>query len=519
MKGKNTGLEMNPLNNSSKTTETRPHSRSHLTAEQVHKSGAIDGMDHVAHLLRKEKAPNSNLFAKMLSFSERSSLEDVGPEETFTSMHEFFDKESDPDIRKKMNLCAAPIRESTKRMGGTRSGRKIVDYRLHNLRLYRALIITSRTLYSNWDTWEHIIQLISIQFITQIIATYSGSCTSIPVGASEEYITNRIEVLLGFILTGFVGYFINRYMHIRHHLVSDAQNLFTHVMSYLTLVFEGPERKFIRDELLRLARLSFALLFKGLQGVYDLHMLYSLRLLKEGSDEDRWIKSTPISLRPFLVLGWFTKVINMAYDPKYSVLHNSSGQFDFEMMRQRNIMPDIQRIRWAMADTQSYVTTPLPFMYSHLVYWIIQVFLYLIFINTGLYLAVMWTRRHSNGDEEEDPYDDPSVEYPENDYVWYFNLAAVRVMSNVVYALFVEGLLKVCQDLENPLESPFSGFPEYVYSAEFHNQVSVNMAAMDFGGELFEGLFDKQFENSIGLKESMSPANPGPGPKLSKKTK
>jgi hypothetical protein len=47
-------------------------------------------------------------------------------------------------------------------------------------------------------------------------------------------------------------------------------------------------------------------------------------------------------------------------------------------------------------------------MYSHLVYWVVQLLLVFIAIITGFYLAVMWKRR-KNGDDEYS-YDDDTRE-------------------------------------------------------------------------------------------------------------
>ena len=49
-------------------------------------------------------------------------------------------------------------------------------------------------------------------------------------------------------------------------------------------------------------------------------------------------------------------------------------------------------------------------MYSHLVYWVVQLLLVFIAIITGFYLAVMWKRR-KNGDSAYS-YDDDIREWP-----------------------------------------------------------------------------------------------------------
>ena len=75
-------------------------------------------------------------------------------------------------------------------------------------------------------------------------------------------------------------------------------------------------------------------------------------------------------------------------------------------------------------------------MYVHIVYWAVQLYMSLLAVNTGIYLACMYARK-GNGDKEYS-FDDDSKHFPEDKNIWYVDIWLIRVVANMVFAIFVE---------------------------------------------------------------------------------
>jgi len=76
------------------------------------------------------------------------------------------------------------------------------------------------------------------------------------------------------------------------------------------------------------------------------------------------------------------------------------------------------------------------------------------------------------GDGEYSPPDD-TVTWPNNSRVWYANKFLQVTASNVVFALFSEGMLKVCDKLSNPMTDEDTSFSETLFGNV--NSLSVNI--------------------------------------------
>jgi len=76
-------------------------------------------------------------------------------------------------------------------------------------------------------------------------------------------------------------------------------------------------------------------------------------------------------------------------------------------------------VKGGIGATLGILGSPTPFMYTHLVYWTVQILLVIISIETGINLVVMYGRK-GNGDEMY-TFDDANMHYPERPKVWYGN--------------------------------------------------------------------------------------------------
>ena len=58
---------------------------------------------------------------------------------------------------------------------------------------------------------------------------------------------------------------------------------------------------------------------------------------------------------------------------------------------------------------------------------------------------------------------DDSVKWPENPDIWYANVFLQVTASNIVFALFCEGMLKICDKLSNPMSKDDTSFSEVMF--------------------------------------------------------
>ena len=227
----------------------------------------------------------------------------------------------------------------------------------------------------------------------------------------------------------------------------------------------------LRNTILRYSRLTFLLLFYAAQnnenyvqittpeGKGGLGLLYP--------KEEVLLKAAPYGVRPLISLGWLFGILGELVDRRGAKSGGERSPVDQVM-----VISEIQRLyescRGGICQCLGKRGTPVPLMYTHLVFWVVQALLVFMAISTGVYLAVSWERRGNGNDGYS--YDDGSP-YPKNKAIWYANVWAFRVVGNVMFALFVEGLLKVCELLENPFRSDKFGLPSFMYEVFLHNNV------------------------------------------------
>lgn len=121
--------------------------------------------------------------------------------------------------------------------------------------------------------------------------------------------------------------------------------------------------------------------------------------------------------------------------------------------------------RGGIGATLGAIGSQLPYPYVHVVYWTIQILLTSLAVETGVMLAVaVYTKKDGNGAYS--PPDD-TVEWPQDQSVWYANNFLQLTAQNIIFALFCEGLLKVCDKLGNPMSKEDTSFSERVFGKCF----------------------------------------------------
>ena len=460
--------------------------------EERHISSAARGMDHVHNILLKDRKDKStHFFHYLFDHDCADATEDYDEMERKLNTN-------DPDIVNKLNLVSLPMFDSQHRSGGLRQGKKIVNYSLASLQFYHSLVIFSRTIYSNADTYYVFLAQGVIAIVTYVVSYYSGAARSVPINTTENFLQSRLDVLLGFVLAGYVGWFVDYYFKVRHDCVSPVQECCEAINMYMSWVLRGNENLKFRMHLLRLTRMVMALLFLASDGKSDLTMLYASKLLTKGSTEDKWIENCPTSYRQYLVIGWVQKFVDTVF-MEGGAVHHPAG-FTGKERLQSDVYRKIDLLRWRCGDTISWVTTPMPFMYAHLVTWIVKCLLFLIAVQTGLYCASCRSRFYNGNDEYDNGGDDSIDHFPASGTIWYFNAVAVRVVGNIIFALFIEGLLKVCEHVQNPVSENLFGLPEFVYSADLHNSVTAMAAGFEHSDAILEEIFDSSEKDKSWLE-------------------
>jgi hypothetical protein len=117
--------------------------------------------------------------------------------------------------------------------------------------------------------------------------------------------------------------------------------------------------------------------------------------------------------------------------------------------------------RGGIGATLGAIGSQLPYPYVHIMYWTIQILLLSLSIETGVVLACDVYFKQ-DGEGYYSPPDD-TVTWPKSPNVWYVNVFFQITASNIVFALFCEGMLNICDKLSNPMSKDDTSFSESVF--------------------------------------------------------
>lgn len=399
-----------------------------------------------------------------------------------------------------------PIKPSGKRRGGTVQStyKKIVGYNLSDLKVYRALFATSQSVLANWDTWHHLGLLTIVSVVSYGVVEGTGSAASFPIDMLESELIVRIRVLLAFVITAFVGIMIGRYNHLRHGTIGSLWGglenicLLAHSMYIDRVDFTTHPAALVRDRVLRYCRLCFLLLFSAAQNNEDYTKLFDLGIIT--TLEEAYLKKCTIGTRPLVVLGWvkscMTKMIHASKTAKKSpdipdrTVQDLSCDLDF-------LQENVAQARGGIGATLGIVGCNSPYTYSHLVYWVVQVYLTVLAISTGIFFSAAWDRRY-NGDNQ---YVYPTrLErwWPDDPHQWFAGVCIIRIVGNVFLALFLEGLLKICEACQNPLSTLETSFPEFAYDSFLNN----NVRALFYGLDTIDNFINSEEQEFLSGKHA-----------------
>jgi hypothetical protein len=284
-------------------------------------------------------------------------------------------------------------------------------------------------------------------------------------------VTSRVQLLLSFVLAGYVSYYVSYYNTVRHQYLGTLWGACENLYLYAHQLFpgNGSQEIMLRQTVQRYTHSIFLLVFHACQNKTDLDLFYRRSLLTQDEGEIL-LQATP-GTRGLIIVGWLSRLFEVAQHHGYSSFIIDS-----------QCVTVIASLRGGIGGLLGVIGTPPPFMYTHLIYWIVQIFLLILAITTGINLAIYWDRRH-NGDENYS-YDDDGAHWPHHPRVYYVNYFFQQTAGNMIFAIFVEGLLYFCGEVENPLAGREASLCEEVYEVFLEN----NCHALAIGRESLESV-------------------------------
>lgn len=373
----------------------------------------------------------------------------------------------------------------------------------------------SHTILGEGDTWRHLGWLTVMSFLTMGIVYFTGSESSTE---NTNSVSSKIQTLISFVLASYISIVINRWDRIRNGTLGQFWGSFENILMMAFKTIQNVRNIRLRElrdkslnnkhnrkaeseiiqqcqlqaaRLLRYGRLSMQLLFLAAQGSEDFKLMYELGLLAKPSEPDRriseeekWLRAAAIGTRPLIVVGWLQTALD-----KLSLNPVDLG----------TVVAGTTGMRGGIGGTLGAIGAQLPYQYVFVLSWCVQILLNALAVETGVQLAVN-TFQDKNGAGQYSPPDD-NVHWPENRHIWYLNNFLATVCSNVVYALFAEGMLRVCDRLANPMSTEETSFSERLYDSFMHN----NARALWVGFDSYDNLPDE--DDLMGDKKSIDNDN------------
>lgn len=139
--------------------------------------------------------------------------------------------------------------------------------------------------------------------------------------------------------------------------------------------------------------------------------------------------------RPFVVIGWLYETFNDAVRNGY-------------VLNEDNYLTAMQKCNDACKHIFSMLDTQLPYTYVHTLHLVMFIVLITRSSEIGLQLAVNFEQRESGNNT----FDDDTDEWPVSPNVWFGYTCVVLVIKNLYFSLFLEGLVTMCDNIQNPLD-------------------------------------------------------------------
>lgn len=208
-----------------------------------------------------------------------------------------------------------------------------------------------------------------------------------------------------------------------------------------------------------------------------LRLIYILYFVHNQLCEDGWLKDEEIKVladiqilsRPMTLVAWIYRIFDIAVEEKI---------IDCSEYKYSNSLEASSTLRDGIGATIARNGTETPYMYTHLIYWTVQMLLIILSIETGVNIAIMEDRRVNGAGEYVFPSDYPET-WPVEPKVWFKHITATKCIQNLFLSLFMEGILKFCDSIQHPLsEKSESFFPMDYFDTLFNNDCGAIVEGM-----------------------------------------
>ena len=313
---------------------------------------------------------------------------------------------------------------------------KMIRYTAYSLNFLSALFTSEFSFLKTHYVIYFVLAWTLLATVFAMIFIYTGYGASLQTDKIIRIQAN-VQLLISFVLAGYVSNCLSRWDKMVTTTLGGACNLMEGMLSSLQhqlLVSKqsgNPAVRSLFDLLVRYLRLLIKLVFLAAQDDQDMTPLVEAGLLT--AEEKTKLCVVDIDSRPLAVLVWlggyFRGLKAIDLDVNLNDLY-----YQLPLLR-ANIL-DLMRV----------VRTPYPYSYVHLVHWIAQ----LMFIYLAYETGVLVGSKYFNKDRFDVP----------NPVVYFVYSSFDSYLANLLYCVFVDGLLGVVDKLHNPLSHNCSSVSE-----------------------------------------------------------
>jgi hypothetical protein len=151
---------------------------------------------------------------------------------------------------------------------------------------------------------------------------------------------------------------------------------------------DGPRMHRHRENLLRYVRLVLRLTFAAARGTGGVDNLDELKLqgLFENDEEYKYLAQAAVNTRPDMALMWLWRVFD---EMRADGVHiTDEGRWW--------VQSNIESARSGIQTTLGMIECPFPYSLAHIMHWIVQVYIWILAVDTGVGFAIQ-VNRMGNG--------------------------------------------------------------------------------------------------------------------------
>jgi len=295
-----------------------------------------------------------------------------------------------------------------------------------------SLFATSNTILQSRCAWIQIMYMVCLGIVSFLLVHFGGWAKSLTV----DDLATEVRVLVSFVLGGYILTCLIMWQETCAH-VQRVVNQLISLMKIIDTVPNEEVTEETRSDILCQCRLILQMLFFNGSRRTDLNTL-----VNEGKlavEKCTYLDTIPIGARSDVLCSWLDQsLIKINHHEKCSTI--------------------VDTVRSPSRNLADSYYMQLPFMYTHAVYWALQFIFMALACQTGIMLAI-YRATKSTGDGAFEDDDDKPV-HPN---LWLTNASFGLIVSKIIFILFANGLLQVCERIQNPLDNRKSSLCRHLH--------------------------------------------------------